>query len=84
MSFSDMKQRSKTNLASLIKETEKISNPKTFGDTDDVTGVQSWTSQVMVTLLSDFYQHQKVKTCRGRESGIMDFRGPVAGTSKTL
>ena len=36
MSFSDMKQRSKTNLASLIKETEKISNPKTgFSDTDD-------------------------------------------------
>ena len=31
-----MKQRSKTNLASLIKETEKISNPKTgFSDTDD-------------------------------------------------
>ena len=36
MSFSDMKQRSKTNLASLIKETEKISNPKTgFSDSDD-------------------------------------------------
>ena len=35
MSFSDMKQRSKTNLASLIKETEKISNPKTFGETDE-------------------------------------------------
>jgi len=35
MSFSDMKQRSKSNLASLIKETEKISNPNTFGDTDD-------------------------------------------------
>jgi len=35
MSFSDMKQRSKTNLASLIKETEKISNPNTFGDVDD-------------------------------------------------
>ena len=36
MSFSDMKQRSKTNLASLIKETEKISNPKSgFNDTDD-------------------------------------------------
>ena len=31
-----MKQRSKTNLASLIKETEKISNPNSnFGDTDD-------------------------------------------------
>ena len=36
MSFSDMKQRSKTNLASLIKETEKISNPNSgFNDTDD-------------------------------------------------
>ena len=35
MSFSDMKQRSKSNLASLIKETEKISNPNTFGDVDD-------------------------------------------------
>jgi len=35
MSFSDMKQRSKTNLASLIKETEKISNPNSFGDVDD-------------------------------------------------
>ena len=35
MSFSDMKQRSKTNLASLIKETEKISNPSNFGDADD-------------------------------------------------
>ena len=36
MSFADMKQRSKTNLASLIKETEKISNPNSnFGDTDD-------------------------------------------------
>ena len=35
MSFSDMKQRSKTNLASLIKETEKISNPNTFGEADD-------------------------------------------------
>jgi len=35
MSFSDMKQRSKSNLASLIKETEKISNPNTFGDADD-------------------------------------------------
>jgi len=30
-----MKQRSKTNLASLIKETEKISNPNSFGDVDD-------------------------------------------------
>jgi len=35
MSFADMKQRSKTNLASLIKETEKISNPNSFGDVDD-------------------------------------------------
>ena len=36
MSFSDMKQRSKTNLASLIKETEKISNPNSgFGEVDD-------------------------------------------------
>ena len=30
------------------------------------------------------YNDLKVKSCRGRESGIMDFRGPVAGTSKTL
>ena len=35
MSFADMKQRSKSNLASLIKETEKISNPNTFGEVDD-------------------------------------------------
>ena len=35
MSFADMKKRSKSNLSSLIKETEKISNPNTFGDTDD-------------------------------------------------
>ena len=34
MSFADMKKRSKTNLSSLIKETEKISSPNTFGDTD--------------------------------------------------
>ena len=35
MSFADMKQKSKSNLASLIKETEKISNPNTFGEADD-------------------------------------------------
>ena len=36
MSFAEMKKRSKTNLSSLIKETEKISNPNSnFGDADD-------------------------------------------------
>ena len=36
MSFAEMKKRSKTNLSSLIKETEKISNPNSnFGDVDD-------------------------------------------------
>jgi hypothetical protein len=35
MSFADMKKRSKSNLSSLIKETEKISNPSNFGDADD-------------------------------------------------
>ena len=35
MSFADMKKRSKSNLSSLIKETEKISNPNTFGEVDD-------------------------------------------------
>jgi len=34
MSFAEMKKRSKTNLSTLIKETEKISNSN-FGDTDD-------------------------------------------------
>jgi len=36
MSFADMKKRSKTDLSSLIKETEKISNPNSnFGDRDE-------------------------------------------------
>ena len=35
MSFADMKQRSKSDLSSLIKETEKISNPNQFGDVDE-------------------------------------------------
>jgi hypothetical protein len=35
MSFADMKQRSKSDLSSLIKETEKISNPNSFGDVDE-------------------------------------------------
>jgi len=35
MSFADMKKRSKSNLSSLIKETEKISSPNTFGDADE-------------------------------------------------
>ena len=39
MSFADMKKRSKTDLSSLIKETEKISSPNTFGDTDIIQGV---------------------------------------------
>ena len=33
--FADMKKQRKTNLTSLIKETEKISSPNVFGDTDD-------------------------------------------------
>ena len=35
MSFADMKKQRKTNLSSLIKESEKISNPNTFGDVDE-------------------------------------------------
>ena len=35
MSFADMKKRSKTDLSSLIKETEKISNPNSFADRDE-------------------------------------------------
>ena len=35
MSFADMKKRSKSDLASLIKETEKISSPNQFGETDE-------------------------------------------------
>ena len=35
MSFADMKKQRKNNLSSLIKESEKISNPNTFGDVDD-------------------------------------------------
>ena len=35
MSFADMKQRSKSDLSTLIKETEKISNPNQFGDVDE-------------------------------------------------
>jgi len=35
MSFADMKQRSKSDLSTLIKETEKISNPNSFGDVDE-------------------------------------------------
>ena len=35
MSFADMKKRSKSDLSSLIKETEKISNPNSFGDRDE-------------------------------------------------
>ena len=33
--FADMKKQRKTNLTSLIKETEKITAPNIFGDTDD-------------------------------------------------
>ena len=35
MSFADMKKQRKSNLSSLIKESEKISNPNTFGDVDE-------------------------------------------------
>jgi len=35
MSFADMKKQRKSNLSSLIKESEKISNPNTFGEADD-------------------------------------------------
>jgi len=35
MSFTDMKQRSKADLSSLIKETEKISSPNQFGEVDE-------------------------------------------------
>ena len=33
--FADMKSQRKSNLSSLIKETEKITSPNVFGDTDD-------------------------------------------------
>ena len=33
--FADMKKQRKSNLTSLIKETEKITSPNVFGDTDD-------------------------------------------------
>ena len=35
MSFADMKKQRKTNLSSLIKESEKISNPNSFGEVDE-------------------------------------------------
>ena len=35
MSFADMKKQRKSNLSSLIKESEKISNPNTFGEVDE-------------------------------------------------
>ena len=35
MSFADMKKQRKSTLSSLIKESEKISNPNTFGDVDE-------------------------------------------------
>ena len=34
-SFADMKKQRKNNLSALIQETEKISNPNLYGDTDD-------------------------------------------------
>ena len=49
-----------------------------------VSGVQNWISQEMVMLLSDSFLLQTVKIYRVQECLIIDFRGQVAGISKTL
>ena len=84
MSFADMKKRSKTNLSSLIKETEKISSPNTFGDTD----TRYWRPELDKSgngyAVIRFLPAPDGEELPWHECGIMDFKGQVAGTLKTL
>ena len=65
MSFADMKKRSKTDLSSLIKETEKISNPNSFGDRDEGYWRpeldKSGNGYAVIRFLPDAHHHPKVE-----------------------
>ena len=84
MSFADMKKRSKSNLSSLIKETEKISNPNTFGEVDD----RYWRPELDKSgngyAVVRFFRLQMEKNYLGLVFGIMVSKVQAVGTLRTL